>query len=154
MLDLIIIAIGKIKEPYFKKAIDEYAKRLRPYAKIKIVELEAVPFTKANQEKAKNEEGKKIIKYLSKLPDKKVIALDEHGKEFNSSALAQHIFKTSGQIIFVIGGSLGLSKELLDKVDEKISLSRLTLPHEMARLILFEQIYRVVTIIKGKTYHY
>jgi len=153
MINITILTIGKIKENYFSQAANEYLKRLSPYAKIRVEELKAESFNESNKDKAKNIEGERIIFFLEKRPDSEIFILDEKGKEFTSVEFSKEIGDESHHFIFVIGGSLGLSEEVKKK-GKNISLSKMTYPHEMARMILIEQIYRAVTIVKGKQYHY
>lgn len=153
MLDVLIITIGKLKASYWRDAEVEYLKRLKPYVNLEIKELAFSAFAKHNKEKAKAEEAVKIEKALN-LIEGQVFLLSEEGKSFDSISFSKKIYKLSHQkIVFVIAGSLGFSLELKQKY-EKISLSPLTFTHEMARIILLEQIYRAVSIEKGKDYHY
>ena len=149
-----VLAVGKIKEKYFAQAIVEYSKRLKPYAVLKVVELEPISFSGANQEKSKREEGKSIAKFLEKQIDKFVIVLDENGQQFNSVKFASYLEKINKPIFIVIGGTVGLADDVKNKADLKLSLSALTFPHELARVILFEQLYRAATIVSKKSYHY
>lgn len=153
MFDIVILAIGKIKENYFSEAANEYLKRLRPYARIEMVELEPASFNNSNKEKSKKMEAEKILAYLEKQPDAQVFILHERGKSFDSGDFAKTL-DTNRRTIFVVGGSLGFDENILEKNWLKLSLSPLTFPHEMARVILLEQVYRAATIIKGKDYHY
>ena len=154
MFDITILAVGKLKEKYFIAAINEYAKRLKPYANLKVVEIGAVSFSDANRAKTKIEEGKKLVKYLEKNKEKYIIVLDERGLDFTSHQFAKYLQELNKPIVFVIGGALGLSQEVLDLADYKMALSQFTFPHELARLVLMEQIYRAATIANNKTYHY
>ena len=154
MFDITILAVGKIKEKHFAEGVDEYTKRLKPYVNLKVVELVQVAFSNGNREKAKTEEGKKIVNYLEKNKEKYIIILDEHGLDFTSHQFSKYLQKLNKPIIFVIGGALGLSKEVLDSADYTMALSQFTFPHELARLVLVEQIYRAATIANNKTYHY
>ena len=154
MLNIVILAIGKIKTKYFQDAINEYQTRLRPYAKIQMKELPAKAFDTNNKEQIKREETEKIIKALEKYPEAKIFILDENGKEFTSPELSKKIASENKQIVMVIAGSLGFDQSLLNPAWKKLSLSRLTFPHEMARMILLEQIYRAIAIEKNKEYHY
>ena len=154
MLDITILAVGKIKEKYFAEAINEYTKRLKIYAAMKVVEIESTSFSSGNREKAKKEEGEKILKYLKKNEGKHIIILDEHGLDFTSQQFSKYLQEINKPIVFVIGGALGLSQEVLDIADYTMALSQFTFPHEMARLVLAEQIYRASTIANNKTYHY
>jgi len=158
-LKITIIAVGKIKESFIKKGIDEYVKRLRRFCNIDIIEVgdEQAPesLSPAQEDKVKETEGERILKKVK--PGSKVIALDVRGISLDSVEFADKInsYAISGNshITFIIGGSLGLHKRVLDAANEKLSLSRMTFPHQLTRLILLEQIYRAFKIINGETYH-
>jgi len=154
MFNITILAIGKIKEEHFSTAFTEYAKRLSPYIKFTVQELKAESFNEANKLRAKEQEGLRILGYLEKYPDSKVFLLDEKGQEHTSQEFSKVLEKSSSHFIFVIGGSLGFDFKILNRYTQHFSLSKLTLPHELARVVLIEQIYRAVTIIKNKEYHY
>lgn len=154
MLSLTIIALGKLKEKHYQAAVAEYLKRLAPYAKIKVEELKVEPFTESNKAKAKEVEGGRLLAFLERYEPSQVVLLDERGQEFTSHGLADFLDKASGGLVFVIGGTQGFSASVLEKYQHKLALSRLTLPHELARVVLAEQLYRAVTILKGKDYHY
>lgn len=157
MLKITILAVGKIKDDNFKKLFNEYIKRISPYAVLNVEELTPEPFfDNSNKEKIKQKEGEKIIKYLERFPQSKIFILDERGREFNSINFSNLLFESELEsIIFVIGGTLGLDKNILDyKNATKISLSQMTFPHELVRVILSEQIYRAIAINKNKSYHY
>jgi 23S rRNA (pseudouridine1915-N3)-methyltransferase len=153
MLDILIIAIGKVKNEFFSGAIGEYLARLKPYAAIKILELSPEPFNDSNHDKAKKAEGERILAALEKYPGAEIFLMHERGREMDSLRLSEKLANANGKIIFVIAGALGFSEAALQKYPQ-LSLSKMTFPHELARLILLEQIYRATTIIKGKTYHY
>lgn len=157
MLKITILAVGKIKKEYYRDAFMEYLKMISPYASIKVEELVSESFyDNSDKEKIKEKEGLKFIKYLEKFPQAKIIILDERGKEFLSDDFSKFVFSNESEhLIFVVGGTLGLSEEVLSyKNSIKISLSRMTFPHEMVRVILAEQIYRAIAINKNKSYHY
>ena len=154
-----IVCVGKIKEKYLKLGIDEFKKRLSKYCKLEIIELEdeKAPENLSDKEMLmiKEKEGKKI---LSKIKDNSyVIALAIDGKNLSSEELAETINKLGGRgisnITFVIGGSLGLSDEVLSRADYKLSFSKMTFPHQLMRLILLEQVYRAYRINNGEPYH-
>ena len=153
-----IICVGKIKEKYFTMAIDEYSKRLSKYIKLNIIELldEKAPenLSKAEEEAIKQKEGEKILKNIK---DEYVIALCIDGKELDSVELANFIQNTRtrgiSHITFVIGGSLGLHKNVINRADFKLSFSKMTFPHQLMRVILLEQIYRSERILKNEPYH-
>ena len=155
-MKVIIVTVGTIKEQYWKNAIDEYIKRLSPYCSVSIKEIKEERFTDVhNKDTILKKEGDRILKVL---PDSaKLIALDRVGKKFDSVEFSEKIgeWTQNGQhIVFIIGGPLGLSDDVIAKVHERISLSWMTFTHQMARVFLLEQLYRSVTILKGKTYHY
>jgi len=151
-----IIAVGKVSSKYFSDATEEYLKRLSPYTKIKITEI---PESKLSGEspseitKVISEEGKAISDKIKGF----AVALDSRGEEMTSEELARLIDtkRTQGNpdITFIIGGSYGLSDEVLKKADLKLSFGRMTFPHQLMRVILTEQIYRAFTILNNSKYH-
>jgi len=156
MLDLTIISYGKIKEAAYQKMIKEYLKRLKPLARLKYLELEPISFSDKNKEAAKNLEGERLNIYLEKFLAHNsgaiVYLLAERGLKFNSLDFAYWLEKKQ-PLVLVIGGALGFSAEIYNSYPS-LSLSDLTYPHELARLILLEQIYRATTILNNKNYHY
>lgn len=160
MLSINIICIGKIKESFFKDAINEYSKRLSKYCNLNIIELydEKLP-SKLNDkiiENIKNTEGKKILSHLKK--DSYKICLDLHGKQFSSEEFSAKIDSISlnynSSITFIIGGTLGISSEVLNCADEKICFSKMTFPHQLIRVFLLEQLFRAFKISNNETYHW
>ena len=158
-MNISIISVGKLKEKYLKMGIEEYAKRLTAYAKVEFIEVpdEKAPETLSEVEMdiVKRKEGERI---LSKISDgTHVIALALDGKMKSSEELAEGIdsLMTYGKskVAFVIGGSLGLHDEVLKRADEKLCFGRMTLPHQLMKLVLVEQIYRSFRIMKGEPYH-
>lgn len=158
-MNINVIGVGKIKEKYLKLGIDEFKKRLSKYCKLDIIELddEKVPEKLSEKEMimVKEKEGKKI---LSKIKDTSyVIALAIDGKNLSSEELADKMsdlaVRGNSNITFVIGGSLGLSDEVLDRADYKLSFSKMTFPHQLMRLILLEQVYRAYRINNNEPYH-
>lgn len=144
-----IICVGKIKENYFIDAIKEYKKRLGKYTKLEIIEL---PDYNYDINKTLFEEGKNI---LNKIDDKSfVITMQVNGKQIDSVEFSKLIdTNISNNITFVIGGSYGLSKEVLDRSNYALSFSKLTFPHQLFRIVLLEQIYRSFKIMNNETYH-
>lgn len=144
-----IICVGKIKEKYFIDAIKEYQKRIGKYTKLEIIEL---PDYNYDIVKTINEEGKNI---LSKITDKDfVVTLEINGKKFSSTDLSEFIDSNiSKNITFVIGGSNGLSRKVIERSNFSLSFSNLTFPHQLFRVILLEQIYRSFKIINNESYH-
>lgn len=158
MLNINIICIGKIKEKYLKDALNEYSKRLSKYCKLNFIELpdEKIPDKLNNslENEIKSKECNNIINHIKK--DSYVIALDLNGKQFTSEEFAEKIDNLSmetSHLTFIIGGSLGLTKELLDICHLKICFSKMTFPHQLIRVFLLEQIFRAFKIQKGETYH-
>ncbi len=158
-MKITVLTVGKIKEKFFRDAIDEYSKRLSRYCKLEILQVadEKTPdgASEALEQQIKEKEGERI---LSNIKDGSfVIALAIEGKMPDSVELAEKIEKwgISGisQLVFVIGGSLGLSDAVLARADYKLSFSRMTFPHQLMRVILLEQIYRSYRIIQGEPYH-
>ena len=158
MLTINIVCIGKIKEKFFKDAIDEYSKRLSKYCKLNIVELpdEKIP-EKINtniENDIKSKECTNMINHIKK--DSYIICLDLNGKEFSSEQFSkkiEDISMESSQITFVIGGSLGLNQEILSLANQKICFSKMTFPHQLIRVFLLEQIFRAFKIPNCETYH-
>jgi 23S rRNA (pseudouridine1915-N3)-methyltransferase len=154
-----IISVGKLKEKYLKMGIDEYMKRLSPYAKMQLVEVadEKAPETlsQAEMEQVKDKEGERILAHIK--PDTHIIAMAIQGDMWSSEKLAQQLdqWATYGKssVAFIIGGSLGLSTNVLQRANQQISLSKMTFPHQVVRMILLEQIYRGFKINRGEPYH-
>ncbi|WEV45183.1 23S rRNA (pseudouridine(1915)-N(3))-methyltransferase RlmH [Streptococcaceae bacterium ESL0687] len=154
-----LIAVGKLKEKYLKQGIDEYKKRMTTMHPLEIIELpdEKIPERASDKEKelVKNKEGEKILARVN--PQDKLIVLAIKGKLLTSEELAAKIkeFEIYGSqnVIFVIGGSLGLADEVYKRADLEISFGRFTLPHQLMRLVFCEQIYRAQMINRGSEYH-
>ncbi|MFC1608841.1 23S rRNA (pseudouridine(1915)-N(3))-methyltransferase RlmH [Patescibacteria group bacterium] len=156
MLKITILSVGKIKESYYQDIIDEYLKRLLPYARVDFEVIKPEPFyDNSDKEGIKNKEGEKIVGFLDKNKGGRVFVMDERGREFTSGEFSGKLHSGTEPIVFVIGGSLGLSQDVLNYPGaQKIALSKMTFLHEMTQVILMEQIYRAVAIDKGKKYHY
>lgn len=156
MLKIRLIAVGHIKEGYWREAQAEFVKRLAPFARLESVEVEAEPITKSvDRAVSMKREAERILRVLP--DDGLIIAMDRQGKEFDSPGFAEVLYKegaTGAELVFVVGGAAGLDAEVLARAQRKISLSKMTLTHEMARIFLLEQLYRAATIATGKTYHY
>lgn len=153
MFNITIVAIGKIKKGYWQEALSEYEKRLKPYAKIRFEEIAPEPICVGDKERTKDKEAVKISRFLAKYPKNEIFLLEEKGKVLDSKGLSCLLRENNEQAVFVVGGALGFSRRLSDEYFS-ISLSRLTFPHELARVILLEQIYRAAAIVNGKEYHY
>ncbi|WP_379970820.1 23S rRNA (pseudouridine(1915)-N(3))-methyltransferase RlmH [Ectobacillus sp. sgz5001026] len=158
-MNITIVSVGKLKEKYLKQGIDEYKKRLSAYAKMDLLEIsdEKAPenLSEAEMEIVKEKEGTRILEKIA--DDAYVIALAIEGSMKSSEELAETIDKLAtygtSKITFVIGGSLGLSKDVLKRANEKLSFSKMTFPHQLMRLILLEQVYRAYRINRGEPYH-
>ena len=158
-MNIQIITVGKLKEKYLKMGMDEYTKRLGSYAKMELIEVadEKAPenLSEADMEIVKKKEADRILSKIA--PDTYVIALAIEGKMKSSEQLAADLesLMTYGKskIAFVIGGSLGLHEDVMKRSDEKLSFSKMTLPHQLMKLVLLEQIYRAFRIMRGGPYH-
>ncbi len=151
-----VIALGKIKEKFLKDGIDEFLKRLTPYASLEIIELNPIEIKDENlTQKALDEEGVNILSHIK--DNSFVITMEIQGKQLSSEEFAQKINEVikSGvsELVFVIGSSCGISKKVSQRADFKLSMSKMTFLHQFARLILVEQIYRAFKILKGEKYH-
>lgn len=158
-MHITIASVGKLKEKYLVNGIDEYIKRLGPYAKVQLVEVpdEKAPesMSPAEEQQVRAKEGERLLAKLA--PDAYVVALAIDGEMWTSEQLAGSLDKLAtygrSQVAFVIGGSLGLSSEVLRRADAKLSFGRMTLPHQLMRLVLVEQVYRAFKINRGEPYH-
>ena len=157
-MNITILAVGKLKDKFFEEGCQEYARRLARYCTLSVREAadEKAPETlsPAQELQVKEREGKRLLSLLD--PRDHVIALTVTGRAYTSEGLAARIGALRDQgknVAFLIGGSLGLSKEAVDRADEELSLSKLTLPHRLARLVLLEQLYRSFKILNHETYH-
>ena len=158
-MNISIVTVGKLKEKYLKLGIDEYLKRLNAYAKVEVIEVadEKAPEELSESEmiQVKQKEGERILAKISQ--DTYVIALAINGKMQSSEELADTLDKLAtygkSKIAFIIGGSLGLSEEVLKRANEQLSFSKMTFPHQLMKLILVEQIYRAYRINRGEPYH-
>ena len=158
-MKITIITVGKIKEKYLKDAIAEYSKRLTKYCKLDIVEVadEKTPDNASEvvEEAIRDKEAERIMKHIT--DDMYVVTLEIGGKMLTSEELSTKIERLGIQgksdVAFVIGGSIGLGKEVLKRSDYALSFSKMTFPHQLMRVILLEQIYRSYRIMKGEPYH-
>jgi len=154
-----VLCVGKMKEKAYRELADEYLKRLGRYGKIEEIEIPDLPEPAGNssalEEQVKTREGEALLAKIR--PGDRVIALTIRGKQRSSEELADHVreMRTNGisRMVFVIGGSLGLGENVLARADEEMSMSRMTFPHRLARVMLLEQLYRAEKIINGERYH-
>ena len=160
MIGINIICVGKLKEKYLKDAIDEYSKRLSKYCNLNIIEIadEMVP-GKINDTIAENIKQKECTKILNAIKkDSYVMALDLRGKQFTSEEFSKKIddvpVRGFSNITFIIGGTLGLTQEVLNASNEFISFSKMTFPHQLIRVFLLEQVFRAFKISNNETYHW
>ncbi len=159
LVNIQIISVGKLKEKYLKDGVNEYLKRLSRYCKMEIIEIDDCHapdnISDKDIEKIKDIEGEKILAKISL--KQYVIALDLKGKEKTSEQLASSLNNLgtygNSKVTFIVGGSFGLSKNALGRANESLSFSKMTFPHQLFRLILVEQIYRVFKIINNEPYH-
>lgn len=158
-MKITVITVGKIKEKFYRDAIDEYVKRLGKYSKIEILEAAdektAEKMSEIEENMIKEKEAERILRYIN--PDDYVITLEIGGKKMDSVSFSRFIddlkVKGNSHIQFVIGGSLGLHKSVSDISNYKLSFSDMTFPHQLMRVILMEQIYRACRISAGEPYH-
>ena len=158
-MNITVIGVGKIKEKYLKDAIAEYSKRLGRYCRLEIIEVadEKTPdqASEAAEESIRAKEGERIMKHIRE--DMYVITLEIAGKMLSSEELADKInalgLSGKSSIAFVIGGSIGLAREVMARSDFALSFSKMTFPHQLMRVILLEQVYRSYRIINGEPYH-
>lgn len=158
MLHVDIICVGKLKEQYFKDAVNEYSKRLSKYCILSIVELpdEKVP-DKLNDKlilDIKEKESNNILSHIKK--DSYTICLDLKGKQYTSedfSKKLENISLTNSSITLIIGGTLGLSNKLISSCNELVCFSKMTFPHQLIRIFLLEQLFRAFKISNNETYH-
>nr|WP_239587041.1 23S rRNA (pseudouridine(1915)-N(3))-methyltransferase RlmH [Bacillus ectoiniformans] len=158
-VNISIITVGKLKEKYLKQGIAEYTKRLSAYAKIEMIEVadEKAPeeLSQTEMEQVKQKEGERILAKVNQ--DTYVIALAIEGKMKTSEELATQLDQLAtygkSKIAFIIGGSLGLSSEVMKRANDTLSFSKMTFPHQLMRLVLVEQVYRAYRINRGEPYH-
>ena len=158
-MNIKIITVGKLKEKYLKQGIAEYVKRLGSYCKLEIIEVndEKVPenLSEKEMEQVKDKEGERILAKISETSY--VFALAINGKQYDSVEFSKDIeqlgIRGKSDLVFVIGGSIGLSDSVLKRANEQISFGKLTFPHQLMRLVLVEQVYRAFRISKGEPYH-
>ena len=151
-----IIALGKIKEKFLKEGIDEFTKRLTPYVPMSIVELNPIEIKDENlTEKILLEEGEKILSCIK--PQDYVITMEIGGKQMSSEEFSQKLTSLindgTQEVVFVIGSSCGIGKNVSQRADFKMSMSKMTFLHQFARLILVEQVYRALKIARNERYH-
>lgn len=156
MYRLTIIAVGKLKEPFWKDAVAEYGKRLAPYAKARVIEVPETPFKSAGEAPAVLRAESEALKRILPAGAFAVVLVKE-GKAMTTEKFAEAL-KREGEggreIVFLVGGPLGLDPALAEACQLKLSLSAMTFTHGEARAVLFEQLYRAMTVLAGKTYHY
>ncbi len=159
MLHITILAVGRLKEGFWAAGAAEYLKRLPPYARVKVVEVNDEGFsdksTPAMLEKVVEKEGDRLLKRLQ--PGTCLVALDQKGVMRSSEEMAGLLdnlaLEGKSDITFAIGGSLGLSQRVLERSDFRLSFSRMTFPHQLVRVILLEQVFRWFKIARGEPYH-
>ena len=152
-----LIAVGKMNDAPIIEAMERYVKRLVHYVPFQIITLPDVKNTRSmTEERQKEAEGTTILSAVT--PKDFVVLLDERGKEFTSRDFAAYVdrrtMSLAGNLVFVVGGPYGFSSDVYERANDKISLSRMTLTHEMVRLFFVEQLYRAMTILRGEPYHH
>jgi 23S rRNA (pseudouridine1915-N3)-methyltransferase len=151
---IVLVAVGKLKEPFFRAAADEYRKRLRAYAEVRVVEVPDRELAHG-EERALRAEADGVLRALPE--GAYVIALDTGGAQRSSEEFAERLAALGldgrSTVAFVVGGSAGLDASVLERADEALSLGKMTLPHQLARVVLLEQLYRAFRILRGEPYH-
>ncbi|MBQ9290489.1 MAG: 23S rRNA (pseudouridine(1915)-N(3))-methyltransferase RlmH [Clostridia bacterium] len=158
-MSMTILCVGRMKEKPYRQMTDEYRKRLSRYGKFEEIEVpdlaEPAHSSDALENAVKKREGEQLLARIR--PSDYVIALTIEGTMRDSEELSRHLTQLTVQgrssIVFVIGGSLGLSEEVVQRADEQLSMSRMTFPHQLARVMLYEQVYRAMKIASGERYH-
>lgn len=158
-MKITVLAVGKIKERFYREAIEEFTKRLSRYCRIEIIEVadEKTPdkASEAQESIIKEREGERLLRYVKDTDYVCALAID--GQQLDSVALSEKLeglgISGTSNIVFVIGGSLGLHEQVLKRADYKLSFSKMTFPHQLMRVILLEQIYRSFRIMNGEPYH-
>ena len=157
-MSTVVLCVGKLKEKPYRQMADEYLKRLGRFGKYEETEIPDLPENSggaALEEQVKTKEGEALLARLR--PGDRVIAMTIQGRQTDSPALARHLQELrvngAGRIVFIIGGSLGLGKNVLERADEEMSMSPMTFPHQLARVMLLEQLYRAEMISSGGKYH-
>ncbi len=158
-MKITILCVGKLKEKFMRDAVNEYTKRLSRYVKLEVIEVadEKTPdhASLKEEELIREKEGERLLRRIK--GDDHVIALAITGVQYDSVAFSRRLdgfgMSGKGHVVFVIGGSLGLSEQVLGRADEELSFSKMTFPHQLMRVILLEQIYRAYRIIRGEPYH-
>ncbi|HNW55940.1 MAG TPA: 23S rRNA (pseudouridine(1915)-N(3))-methyltransferase RlmH [bacterium] len=156
MLDITILTIGKLKSSACLELADDYFSRLKRMAKIKVIELPGGRFSEGQAKLSRQQDSQKVLEWLKNYPDSQVYLMAEQGQEHNSLSWSSMMTKWDAdgkKIILIIGGAAGLDPDILNKAI-RLSLSGLTWPHEIARVLLLEQLYRGLMISGGKDYHY
>lgn len=159
MVNITLVTVGKIKEKFFRDAVEEYQKRLSRYCRLAIIEVadEKTPDNASElmEEQIRQKEAERILKHIKE--DSYCIALAIDGKKYDSVQFSKHLEKLAltgkSSIVFVVGGSLGLHECVLRRANEALSFSDMTFPHQLMRVILLEQIYRCYRIMHGEPYH-
>lgn len=149
-----MIAVGRLKERHWREAAEEYLKRLKPYASLDVVEVADRDVTR-DEARAIAEEGADVLRAI---PDgAHVVALDIEGRSLSSTGISERLaalgLEGRSTVAFVLGGAAGLAPEVLSRADERLSLGRITLPHQLARVVLLEQLYRAFRIMRNEPYH-
>lgn len=158
-MKITIIAVGKLKENYWQEAVAEYSKRLNKYVKLELIEVadEKAPenMSQAQEEIVKKKEGERILKNIKETAF--IVTLEIKGKNLSSEQFSEFIgtnmINGNSHIVFIIGGSIGLSNEVLKQSNMPLSFSKMTFPHQLMRVVLLEQIYRAFKIMKKEPYH-
>ncbi|WP_346773621.1 23S rRNA (pseudouridine(1915)-N(3))-methyltransferase RlmH [Adlercreutzia sp. ZJ304] len=155
MMRISVVAVGKLKERFWSQACDEYLKRLRPYANVSVLEVPDVDSSQCGVQQALSRESDAVLRVIPE--DAFVILLAIRAKEFSSEQLAAKLDKLAlegrSNVVFVIGGSHGVDSTVIARANAQMSFGPITLPHNLARVVLLEQVYRAFKISRGEPYH-
>lgn len=156
-MKITFLGIGSIKDPQIRGAAEEYVKRTGRYAEVEVLDVKGARYGKGGPgQGALREEGERVLKRLKAMDGAFVVVLGEGGRQYTSDGLAgfmkRHMDGGTRQVVFIVGGPFGLHPDVVSRADAEISLSKMTFPHDLARLVLAEQVYRAFTIIRGEPY--
>ncbi len=155
-MKIVLAAIGKTQQPFVREGLAFYAERLKRYAKVELLELPDAKKSAPTPKLQKEQEAAQLLKAIP--PTATVVALDEHGASFGSEAFADFLQKRMNaggkELVFAVGGPYGHGPALLERAQSRLSLSSMTFPHDLVRLVFFEQLYRAFTILKNEPYHH
>ncbi len=151
-----ILTMGRTRHAYVREGVELYMSRLAHYSRVEFVEIPDQPHKSGLPDQTRQREGESILRHIR--PEDHVVLLDENGKSFSSTEWATWIQKQMNAgtrtLVFIVGGAYGFSEEVRKRSNQSVSLSKMTFPHDLVRVIMVEQLYRAFTILKGENYHH